>query len=99
MGYTGTMASILGLVGPHITGLGAYDGRIPLGAMGLINLVAAISSSFLPETVGCNLPETLEAAANYGKDQGYFSFVRNGKVVNGHSVTNKFNVQSIKEEL
>merc|ERR1712226_1809710 len=98
LGFIGTMASILGLVGPHITGLGTVDERIPLGAMGLINLVAAIASSFLPETVGCDLPETLVAAAKYRRDQCYFSYVRNGKVVNCPSLTNKLKVQGIKED-
>ena len=46
-----------------------------IGVMGLINFVAAIASSFLPETVGCDLPETLEAATIYGNDQSYFSYV------------------------
>ena len=97
LGFIGTMAGIFGLVGPHITGLGQDDKRIPLGAMGLINLVAAIASSFLPETVGCDLPETLEAATNYGKDQSYLSYVKNGKVINWHSVRNRNKLQNIKE--
>ena len=76
------MASMFGLAGPHITGLGADDKRIPLGAMGLINLVAAAAASFLPETVGVDLPETLQAASDYGKDQNYFSYLENGKIIN-----------------
>ena len=82
IGFIGFVATLFGLAGPHITGLGAEDPRIPLAAMGLINLVATVASSFLPETVGCDLPETLKAAAEYGKDQNYFSYVKNGKVVN-----------------
>ena len=82
IGFIGTVASLLGLVGPHITGLGAEDRRIPLASMGLINLAATIASSFLPETLGCDLPETLKAGAEYGKDQHYFSYVKNGKVFN-----------------
>ena len=82
LGFVGFVAAIFGLAGPHITGLGTKDKRIPLGAMGLINVVAAVAASFLPETVGCDLPETLEAASNFGKDQQYFSYVKNGKVFN-----------------
>ena len=80
LGFIGFVASVLGLAGPHITGLGAKDKRIPLAVMGLINVIAAVASSFLPETVGCDLPETLKAAARYGKDQHYFTYVKNGKV-------------------
>ena len=79
LGFIGTMASLFGLVGPHITGLGADEPRIPLGAMGLINLVAAIAASFLPETVGVDLPETLQAASEYGNDQKYFSYLKHRK--------------------
>jgi hypothetical protein len=82
LGFVGFVAAILGLAGPHITGLGSEDPRIPLGAMGLINIIAAVTSSFLPETVGCDLPETLNAASEYGKNQHYFSYVKNGKVHN-----------------
>ena len=82
IGFIGFVATLFGLAGPHITGLGSEDKRIPLAAMGLINLVATVASSFLPETVGCDLPETLKAAADYGKDQNYFSYVKNGKVFN-----------------
>ena len=82
LGFVGFVAAILGLAGPHITALGSEDPRIPLGVMGLINLVAAVASSFLPETLGCNLPETLKAASEYGKNQKYFSYVKNGKVHN-----------------
>ena len=81
LGFVGFVAAIFGLAGPHITGLGADDKRIPLGAMGLINVIASVAASFLPETVGCELPETLQAASDYGKDQTYYSYVKNGKIV------------------
>ena len=73
---------IFGLAGPHITALGAKDKRLPFVPMGLLNLFAAVASFFLPETVGCSLPETLQEASDFGKDQRYFSFVKNGKVYN-----------------
>ena len=81
-GFVGFVATMFGLTGPHITALGKKDKRIPFGAIGLINLVAAVAASFLPETVGCDLPETLQAASDYGKDQQYFSYVKNGKIFN-----------------
>ena len=33
-------------------------------------------ASFLPETNGVTLPETLSEAANFGRDQKYFSWIR-----------------------
>ena len=83
IGFVGFVAAIFGLAGPHITALGAkYDKRIPLGVMGLINIIAAIAASFLPETMGCDLPETLKSASDFGRDQKYFSYVKNGHLKN-----------------
>ena len=82
LGFSAFVAGLFSLGGPHITGLGSKDKRIPLGAMGLINLVAAVSSSFLPETVGCALPETLQAASDYGQNHDYFSYIKDGKIYN-----------------
>ena len=76
---------MFGLAGPHITALGSKDKRIPLGVMGLINLLASITASFLPETLGCDLPETLKSASNFGRDQAFFSYVTNGKVEIGNN--------------
>ena len=73
---------MFGLAGPHITSLGKIDKRIPLGVMGLINLVGSITVSFLPETVGCDLPETLKSASDFGKDQQFFSYVRSSNLQN-----------------
>ena len=75
IGFVGFVAAIFGLSGPHITGLGAKDKRIPLGVMGLINLTAAAAASFIPETADCDLPETVKAASEYGQDQPYFSYI------------------------
>jgi len=33
-------------------------------------------ASFLPETIGASLPETLDAASEFGKDHKYFSWIR-----------------------
>ena len=82
IGFVGFVAAMFGLAGPHITALGASDKRIPLGAMGLINILAAIMASFLPETLGCDLPETLKSASMFGNDQSFFSYVKDGKLQN-----------------
>ena len=34
-------------------------------------------ASFLPETIGVALPETLSEAANFGRSQKYFAWIRN----------------------
>lgn len=82
IGFVSFVATMFGLAGPHITSLGKIDKRIPLGVMGLINLVGSITVSFLPETVGCDLPETLKSASDFGKDQQFFSYVRSRNLLN-----------------
>lgn len=42
--------------------------------MMLICLVGAIATSFLPETLGAKLPETLEDANQFGRSDKFFSF-------------------------
>ncbi len=46
--------------------------------MGIMCLLGTIAASLLPETVGVDLPETLGEAANFGKDQKFFSWIRKG---------------------
>ena len=89
IGFVSFVASMFGLAGPHITALGSKDKRIPLGVMGLINFMASITASFLPETLGCDLPETLKSSSDFGRDQAFFSYVINGKVKDGNNKKRK----------
>jgi len=54
--------------------LGATDLKLPYLAMFLISGAGAVSVSFLPETLGATLPETLDEASDFGKNDKYFSF-------------------------
>ena len=42
--------------------------------MFLICVTGSVATSFLPETVGAKLPETLEDANQFGRSDKYFSF-------------------------
>ena len=42
--------------------------------MFMICLTGSLATSFLPETVGAKLPETLEDANQFGRTDKYFSF-------------------------
>ena len=79
MGCSGFIASIVGLSCPTAAHLGTVDKRIPYGIIGAISLVSGVAASFLPETLGCHLPETISSAAQFGNDQKYFSWLRKGK--------------------
>ena len=43
--------------------------------MSVICLLGGIAASFVPETLGSELPETLEEAANFGSQHKYFSWM------------------------
>ena len=76
-GFLFSGAMLLGVPGAYITGLGKTDKNIPYIFMAVLGLVASFTSSFIPETRGCFLPETLEQASEYGRDHKYFSFKMN----------------------
>ena len=73
MGFINCCAMFLALPGPFITAIGKSDKRIPYLFLSGLGLFGAITSSFLPETLDCYLMETLEQAADFGRDHKYFS--------------------------
>ena len=73
-GFLFSGAMLLGVPGAYITGLGKIDKNIPYLFMAGLGVFGAIASSFIPETLGCYLPETIEQASEYGRDHKYFSF-------------------------
>ncbi len=50
--------------------------RIPYLVMSAICLVGGVAASFLPETAGAELPETIKEADEFGRDQKFFGWVR-----------------------
>ncbi len=44
--------------------------------MAILCLIGGIAASFLPETHGTELPETLDEAGTFGNDQKYFEWRR-----------------------
>ncbi|XP_047111704.1 solute carrier family 22 member 7-like [Schistocerca piceifrons] len=50
------------------------DRRMPCAILGALNLGTAFAVSFLPESALQRLPETLQDAAVFGKDQKYWSW-------------------------
>ena len=76
MGFTRFISKLLALPGATIALLGRHDKRIPYLIVGAVAVVGAICASFLPETRGCYLPETVSTAASFGNDQKYFSWAK-----------------------
>ena len=57
----------------------------------------AVDALFAEIWTAIELLETLEAATVYGNDQSYFSYVKDGKIINFHSISKRFKVQNIKK--
>uniref|UniRef100_A0A6E8VI62 Major facilitator superfamily (MFS) profile domain-containing protein n=1 Tax=Anopheles coluzzii TaxID=1518534 RepID=A0A6E8VI62_ANOCL len=67
-------ATIFGIVGPYVVHLGTeYDVRYPFLVMGLSSAVGILAALFLPETLHQSLPNTIEEAQKFGKNQRFWS--------------------------
>ena len=77
MGFTWFLNDVLGLAGPHFIALASVNKAIPYAGLSVISLFSAISATFLPETLGISLPETVKESAELGEGQKYFSMKAN----------------------
>ncbi|XP_063222838.1 organic cation/carnitine transporter 2-like [Bacillus rossius redtenbacheri] len=67
------VSGLLGTLGPYIIYLGAVTHeRYTYVVMAALTLFGALVATLMPETLGQELPETLEDAANFGKHQEYW---------------------------
>ncbi|XP_049861887.1 solute carrier family 22 member 7-like [Schistocerca gregaria] len=70
-----SMAAIFLSLLPYIVfKAGSVDERLPFAILSALNLLAAVSVSFLPESALQRLPETLKDAAVFGRGRRYWSW-------------------------
>lgn len=74
VGFCSFISQIISIGGPYVLTLGMTDPKLPYMVMFLICLVGSVAASFLPETVGAKLPETLEDAEGFARTDKYFSY-------------------------
>ncbi|KAL0271477.1 UNVERIFIED_CONTAM: hypothetical protein PYX00_008558 [Menopon gallinae] len=71
----GMVSNTVGIVGPYVVLLGtSYHASIPYAVILIGTMLSCVCASFLPETYNEKLPETLEDAQNFGKDQKFWNF-------------------------
>ena len=75
MGFSNLMRDTLQIFAPQVAYM--VDKRSPYIIIAVINFIGAIVASFLPETLGCSLPETILESSEFGKDQKYCSWMWN----------------------
>ena len=74
IGFCSFISQMISIGGPYAVALGSTDLRLPYLVLFLICLSGSLATSFLPETVGAKLPETLQDANTFGGKDKYFSF-------------------------
>jgi len=73
IGLCSFISQTISIGGPYAMAAGSINLMIPYMIMMLICLLGAVATSFLPETLGAKLPETLEEANQFGRRDKYFS--------------------------
>lgn len=66
VGALSTISRLTSLLAPFIPLLKSYYSFLPLTVFGSFALVAGMLSLFLPETLGCDLPDTISEAEEVG---------------------------------
>lgn len=76
IGACSMCARIGGILSPSVASLAdVYDyPPLPLFIFGTLSLISGCLIVFLPETVGCELPQTIEESENFGSDQPIWYF-------------------------
>ena len=75
IGFATLISQTISIGGPYVIYLGATDLKLPYLIMFLVCAIGAIAVSLLPETLGATLPETLDQASVFGKNDKFFSFL------------------------
>jgi len=60
-------ARIGGMTAPYVGELQVVDPFLPIAVFGGCGLIAAVLSTFLPETKGTQLPNTIEESEEFAK--------------------------------
>ncbi|KAH9381267.1 hypothetical protein HPB48_003248 [Haemaphysalis longicornis] len=76
VGVITALAGAFTAVMPYLIYLGRYGAWIPFLFLAILLTAAGIAASFLPETRGYPLCQTVEDAEKFGDDQKFFSFNR-----------------------
>lgn len=74
VGSCSMCARVGGVVAPFIASLADVYKPLPLLIFGILSIVSGCLIVFLPETVGCELPQTLQESEAFGSDQSVWYF-------------------------
>ena len=77
IGFATLISQMISIGGPYVIFLGAVDLKLPYAIMFMVCLIGSIATMCMPETLGRNLPESLEDAKTFGKEDKFFSYLPN----------------------
>ncbi|XP_043207091.1 organic cation transporter-like protein [Amphibalanus amphitrite] len=69
IGMSSAAGRVGSIIAPFIISLGGSSQVLPMTIFGVLSLIGAFITVFLPETYGENLPDTIEETESFGKDQ------------------------------
>ncbi|XP_045136742.1 organic cation transporter protein-like isoform X4 [Portunus trituberculatus] len=74
IGACSMCARIGGILAPFISSLATIYQPLPLLVFGVLSIISGLLIILLPETVGCELPQTLQESEDFGSDQSIWYF-------------------------
>ncbi len=74
VGFIHIMGYVASILSPVVVYLGTLNASLPLWILGFFGLFGGGLALFLPETLGKDLPQTLDDGERFGSDQKFFDF-------------------------
>lgn len=68
------MGYVASLIAPFVVYLANFSTSLPLIVLGVVGIVGGLFCLFLPESLNCELPQTMVDGEEFGIDQKFWSF-------------------------
>lgn len=68
------MGYVASIIAPLVVYLANYSKALPLLILGVVGIVGGLFCLFLPESLNCELPQTLNDGEDFGRHQEFWSF-------------------------
>lgn len=73
------MGYVASLIAPFVVYLANFSTSLPLIVLGIVGIAGGLFCLYLPESLNCELPQTMADGEEFGKDQKFWSFPCCGK--------------------
>lgn len=90
------MGYVASLIAPFVVYLANFDTSLPLIVLGVVGIVGGLFCLYLPESLNCELPQTMEDGEEFGKEQKFWSFPCCGRYRLNKEETSKEEVGTVE---